>query len=58
MDFAWALVITSLSRLMRPVFRCSKISKSVMIFVILAGLLLSVAFSSQITFPVEASIRI
>ena len=58
MDFAWALVTTSSVRWIFPDCRASKIRISVMIFVTLAGFLGSSAFFSQITVPVDASMRI
>ena len=57
MDLAWALVTTSSSREIFPDSRASKIRIRVMIFVMLAGLLCSSAPFSQITCPVEASMR-
>ena len=57
-DFAWALVTTSSVRRIFPDCRASKIRISVMIFVTLAGFLGSSAFFSQITVPVDASMRI
>ena len=58
MELAYSLVITLSSRLILPSSICSKASSNVMILVILAGHLRSVAFSSKSTWPVDASIRI
>ena len=57
MDLARALVTTSSSREIFPDSRASKIRIRVMILVMLAGLLCPSASFSQITWPVDASMR-